>query len=256
MKLFRTVSELLFPPQCLGCGQRFAPSLGEQSAPWLCKSCRTEFERSCLLQCPECFAAYLDCTCAPSVMKRAGCVSFIKLAPYGDDRELETVRRIILKNKHFPARRGFAFCADALCEGVKKAVAVCDENMPISHTVMAHLPRTRRNLKKYGFDQAKGLAKALSSRCGIKYVDLLKRVRDGVDQKTLTVTGRSANVKGAFALRQPVKDLRVILVDDVVTTGAGMAEAVRVLKRAGAKEVIAVAVAATRKINRRSTNFT
>ena len=54
-------------------------------------------------------------------------------------------------------------------------------------------------------------------------------------------------MKGAFALTGDVRGCRVILVDDVVTTGVGMAEAIKVLKKGGAAEVVPVCVAVTVK---------
>lgn len=247
MGLWQTVKDLIFPPRCLGCGERIAPSLGKEIAPFLCKDCQKDWEWSTLAQCPQCFAAYCDCTCAPYVLKRAGCEALVKAAPYASEPELCMAQRIVLRNKRDFNRRGIDFCAEALQEGVRKAIAAADEKMSISHTVMAHLPRSRRNYRKYGFDQAQELARSLSRLLDLKYVRLLKRVRDGKEQKSLTLQQRRSNVKGAFSLCQDVEGKRVILVDDIVTTGAGMAEAVRVLRGGGAAQVICVALAITPK---------
>ena len=245
--LWRNLGDLVFPPRCFGCGRLLLPALGQGKSPCFCKSCETEWERACLAQCPQCFAAYLDCTCMPHVMKQAGCAALIKVVPYGEESELRAVRHAVLASKRAPRSRHAAFFAESLREGVEKALADADQKMPISHTVMAHLPRTRQNFRAYGFDQAALIAKALSRLVNVKYVCALRRTHDGKEQKKLTLQERRANVKGAFALRCDVAGKRVILVDDVVTTGAGMAEAVRVLKKGGAAEVIAVCVAATRK---------
>lgn len=181
-------------------------------------------------------------------MKRAGSAAFIKLTPYGDGDELRTVSRLVNDCKRYPNTRGFLCCAEELLPALEKILRETEEKQPFSHTVMAHLPRMRRNVRKYGFDQAQKLAKALAHLSGIPYVCALKRVHDGVAQKELKTGARAANVKGAFALQKPLKGARVILVDDVVTTGAGMAEAVRVLRKGGVACVIVVSVAFTRKL--------
>lgn len=247
MSILATLDQLLFPPRCVGCGKRQNPSFDKHHAPFLCAVCRDEWERCTLAQCPQCFRAYRDCTCAPYAVTRAGAVALVKMAPYNDTHEMRTVRNVVLGIKRFPVRRGFDFCADVLCEGVKKSLADVVENMPISHTVVAHLPRSRRNAREYGFDQSKGIAQRLAKRLGLRYVPVLKRVQEGAEQKSLDSAKRRQNVKGAFALRRPVKGLCVILVDDVVTTGAGMAEAVRTLRRGGAAQILCVAMATTPK---------
>ncbi len=247
MSLKKCVYELLFPPRCPGCGSMMPPSSGERITPYLCRDCRSAWEYATLAQCPTCFAAYRDCTCAPYVLQRTGCKALVKLVPYDGRNDLHTAQRIVLSVKRRAGRRGFSFFAEELCEGLKKALAEPSEKQAFSHTVVAHLPRTKRNFKQYGFDQAQGIAKALAKRMELPFVKALCRVHDGKEQKTLSLQQRHANVKGAFAIRLDLADTRVVLVDDVVTTGAGMAEAVRVLKKAGAAEVVAVAVAVTPK---------
>jgi ComF family protein len=250
MSWFKTAEQLIHPPHCVGCGQKLRASFGGYTAPLLCAECATAWERSTLAQCPQCFRAYRDCTCAPYAVTRAGGAALIKMAPYTEESELRVVRGVLLGIKKRPSRRGMQFCADALCEGTEKALREAEENMPISHTVVAHLPRSRRNARLYGFDQSKGVAQRLARHLGLKYTSLLRRVHDGTEQKRLGVAARRKNVKGAFALRGSVKGLRVILVDDIVTTGAGMAEAVRTLRRGGAAQILCVAVAATPKEKR------
>ncbi|MBR6728474.1 MAG: ComF family protein [Clostridia bacterium] len=245
--LLRTAKELFCPPRCLGCGERFAPSVGPARSPYLCRKCQSDWEWSTLAQCPQCFAAYRDCTCAPHVLKRAGCMSLVKLTPYSKEDDLQVAQRIVLRFKRTPNHRSLEFCAEELCEGVRAAIAEADKKEAISHTVIAHLPRSRRNLRRFGFDQAKLLAGHLSRLLGIKHICALKRVHSGKEQKKLTLRARMANIKGAFAPGKSVKGMRVILVDDIVTTGAGMAEAVRVLRRSGAAQIICVAAAATQR---------
>ena len=247
MSLKKCVYELLFPPRCLGCGGMMPPSSGDRITTQLCRDCRAAWEYATLAQCPTCFAAYRDCTCAPYVLQRTGCKALVKMVPYDSGKDLHTAQRILLSVKRKASRRGFSFFAEELCEGLKKALAQPSEKQAFSHTVVAHLPRTRRNFKRYGFDQAQGIAKALAKRMELPFVKVLRRVHDGKEQKTLSLHQRHANVKGAFATKLDLTGVRVVLVDDLVTTGAGMAEAVRVLKKAGAAEVVAVAVAVTPK---------
>jgi ComF family protein len=104
------------------------------------------------------------------------------------------------------------------------------------------LHRTRRRAR--GFNQARELAATL----GVPVVDALRRIRATPSQTDLPSAARHANVRNAFTLRRgwrdrPIRGLRVVLVDDVCTTGATIEACARVLRAAGAADVSAVTAA-------------
>lgn len=101
----------------------------------------------------------------------------------------------------------------------------------------------RRRLHR-GFDQAALLARHACTLAELdRPVPALRRVAGAPAQSTLAAIERAANVAGAFALRTPVAGRAVILVDDVVTTGATLAAAARPLRDAGATYIVGVAIA-------------
>jgi len=122
------------------------------------------------------------------------------------------------------------------------------------------VPLGAGRLRQRGYNQSERLARALSRRWNRPLVDLLVRTRDTVTQTALTPEARLANVAGAFATRNAEGGTRnrrtdecsafrvpssafqrpLILVDDVFTTGATLAEAATALERAGARTVLAV----------------
>jgi ComF family protein len=103
--------------------------------------------------------------------------------------------------------------------------------------VMVPVPLHPARQRERGFNQAILLAQLLTAQTSIPCRPLLKRIRYTTTQTTLDRSERMENLHNAFRLRQnvDVRGLRVLLIDDVLTTGSTLSECARVLKRAGAK---------------------
>ena len=132
--------------------------------------------------------------------------------------------------------------ADIYSEFIVKCI---DENQ-ISCDSITWVPLSRRRLRKRGYDQAELLAEEIGKRLGLPPVRLLKKQRDTRPQsKTGSVERRRANIADAYVCLHPEQAAgkRILLVDDIVTTGATLAEASGVLIKAGAVEVLAATVA-------------
>ncbi len=112
------------------------------------------------------------------------------------------------------------------------------------------IPISKRRLKKRGYNQAAILTESLCAQdAGQIFIfspHALQKIKDIQSQaETKNRTERLKNILGSFAVKDPEKitGKNIILVDDIVTTGATLTEARRVLKEAGAKKIIAVTVA-------------
>jgi ComF family protein len=108
------------------------------------------------------------------------------------------------------------------------------------------VPLHRRRLQERGFNQARLLAVAFCCRAGLALVQegMLRRDRDTPQQVKLGLEERRHNVTGAFAWHgPPLQGARVLLVDDVATTGATLAACAQALREAGARRVWALTVA-------------
>lgn len=99
--------------------------------------------------------------------------------------------------------------------------------------------------RERGFNQAELLAAALHRRCGLIVRPVLERIRYTTTQTQFDRAERMENLAGAFRLRpgSNVQDLRVLLIDDVLTTGSTLSECASVLKKAGALSVHAATAA-------------
>lgn len=106
------------------------------------------------------------------------------------------------------------------------------------------VPLHPRRLGWRGFNQAEELAKALSRRSGLPVIRALRRLKDTAAQVAMGRRERRSNVRGAFGLAGSgtYRDTRILLVDDVLTTGSTIDECARQLRRAGAMSVHAITV--------------
>lgn len=107
-------------------------------------------------------------------------------------------------------------------------------------SALVPIPLAPKRLRERGYNQSEALAVALARRWRLPVArDLLTRVRETATQTALTPETRLANVAGAFAAGAPAWPV-LVLVDDVFTTGATLAEAARALAQAGARAVLGV----------------
>ena len=112
--------------------------------------------------------------------------------------------------------------------------------------IIVPVPLHRSRLRQRGFNQAVLLGKVLSQQMSLPMLpDALVRTRPTEPQINLSATERRLNVKGAFSVGRTgsVDGKRVLLLDDVMTTGSTMDECARELKKAGAEAVFATAIA-------------
>ena len=112
---------------------------------------------------------------------------------------------------------------------------------------IAFVPMTKEGLKKRGFNQSELIAKALAERTGLEVKDILSRKEDAFDQVGLGRKDRERNAAGKFSLikKSGAKGKRILLVDDVLTTGATANEIARILAKAGAEETCVLTVCST-----------
>ena len=216
MKLYHWIGDLLFPPKCVLCG-----NVLEKEELDLCKDCR--------MDAPE----YPN-----RKSKRQFLDSFAAVWYYEGN-----VRKSLLRYKFHNAR---SFAAPY---GRLLAMKLL-ELYPEGFDVLTWVPVSRLRKLRRGYDQVELLAKAVGKELGITPVPLLKKVRHNRPQSGISgAEKRRANVLGAYREtdREAIAGRRILLLDDILTTGATAGECARVLLSAGAREVHCAAIAAARK---------
>lgn len=142
---------------------------------------------------------------------------------------------------HMLKFRGLIYPADTFALMMSRLL----EN--VQADVLVPVPSSRRSVRKRGFSTAELLVKRISIRLGIPIVNAVKAYSDKKEQKTLSVGARYENAKKSFYLNSgyDICGKRVLLIDDVSTTGSTLAAIAGILREAGAADVSATVFAKT-----------
>ena len=211
MGILEAITDLLFPRKCMFC--RKLLSHGSAGA------------------CPDCLALLTR-----NDMVRPGTYFTRCVVPMSYEGR---VRDAIIRFK-FQDQPGYA-------TEFGRILARCiRDNLAGGYDLITWIPVSRERLKKRGYDQAMLLAMAAALELEDVAVETLKKQANNPAQSSLTEAAqRFTNVQGAYVVPEPelVEGKRILLIDDIITTGATLDEAGRTLQKAGAEEVFAAALA-------------
>ncbi len=211
MSLKDLLLDLLFPPKCALCGEHGVHGICancEKALPW----------------------------CDTPLHERTGIGTCVAPLRYED-----AVRESLLRFK-FRGGRGNA-------EGYGKILSQCvAEHFGGEFDLVTYVPVSEKRRRERGYDQTLLLTRETCRAWGVSPVTLLRKTRHTPAQSTLkTPEERKANVLGVYEAvnTEQITDARILLIDDILTTGATLRECVRVLGEAGAKSVLCATLAAS-----------
>lgn len=212
--ILKSLIRLLYPDNvaCALCG-------GENSvAAHICHDCRLELE-SCRL---------ID----DGISLLGGRRMFT--APF----HYKGAAKAMLHGLKFSSKRYFAY-------NMAEYMSVAADNAGIGGDVLVPVPLHRIRQRKRGYNQSELLARELSKRMGIPCENLLEKQINSRPQSKTPAEKRAKNVEGVFCAAKGgyIQGRRVIIVDDVVTTGSTVCECMDVLERAGAASLAVISFA-------------
>jgi competence protein ComFC len=233
-ELLEAAASLLYPPVCTLCGGK--TGAGE----YLCEPCQAKAMRIVAPFCQQCSEPFEGAIATAFTCANCAHRTIYFDAAVAAYRGRGIVRQIIhdfkygrqIHLRHLAAGWLFAALEDERLRGRAFDVIV---------PVPLHPARQRER----GFNQASLIAELLSARISIPCKLLLERIRYTTTQTALDRAERMENLHNAFRLRKnaDVRGLRVLLIDDVLTTGSTLSECARTLKRSHATSVHAVTAA-------------
>lgn len=226
--LLNGLARLLLPQRCLHCG---APGDAGRD---LCTDCRGELPHN-TCACPRC--------ALPIPQPAPACGRCLKRPPPAS-AALATFRYADPVDRWLPRLK---FGRDLAAGRVLADLLLEDPRLPAltaGMDALIPLPLHRTRLGERGYNQALELARPLARAFDLPLrPGWLQRVRATSPQTGLDARARRRNLRGAFVADSAMSGRRVLLIDDVITTGSSMLEASRACRRAGAIEVRVLAVA-------------
>ncbi len=222
--------DLFFPKQCLGC---------QKEGSYLCDDCQGCLEISGFHQNPE--------------RQRREEKRIYPLRPYSTaeladlyfaaDYQKPLTRKLIQKFKYEPFIKELA---EPLASLIIEHFQLIEKPPSFTDFFLVPVPLGKKRLRWRGFNQAEEIGDNLAQFWGIPLLNnVLVKIKNTLPQVELSDKEREENIKGAFLCQNPetVRGKKILLINDVYTSGATMTECARVLKKAGSKEIIGLAVA-------------
>ena len=248
------ISSVLLPASCTLCG---SPLPRLSSVP-ICEACWVEIPSQSGVVCRQCGDG-LDAPVVEGIQSTQLCracrmapPAFARAVSFGtyDGRLREAIHALKYERLHPAARRLGAMLAEAIAQLFPEAS---------SGMLVLPVPLHRTKHKQRGFNQARALAQGAIEALGRTHPEwkltlapsTLMRLRATETQAGLTPTQRRKNVRGAFKVTDPlaVRGKNVLLVDDILTTGATARAAAQALTKAGAASVYVATLARARRIH-------
>lgn len=219
----RALADLLFPQRCVSCSKR--------ASDLLCRGC---FEALPYVGTPVCRRCGMPTAFETFVCEDCKGVDFGFVSARAPLRYEGVGKEIVHALKYQGYTRVVERLTAPLMEGIVEG----------PFDVVTCVPLHRSRLRKRGFNQAELMARAVAERIKVPFSDKLEAVRKTRDQVELSAGERRKNVEGAIRARGSARG-KVLLVDDVFTTGATLSAGADALVRAGAVEVSALSLCRT-----------
>ncbi len=221
---FRKITSLISVPKCVCCGEK----LGLNDVAF-CNNCRKSFDEDLKRDCSLCTKRLSECSCVPEYLKNHFVKKLFKVFRYKRDHSASSSLIYSIKKQ---ARYDTVNLAAALiAESIKN-----NGGLPDNNTIITNVPRRPSAIRKFGHDHSALIAKRVSKIMKVKYKRLLKS-KAKLEQKNLIREDRMKNAKVFPRWNYNLSNKTVLIVDDIVTSGASMAVSASMIRSLGCKQI-------------------
>ena len=218
-------------PKCVSCNERL--DYGQQA---LCPECYNAFMEFSTRNCSRCSKVLNECNCSNTFLESHFVKKVIKCYRYINHDEITPSNSIIYSLKHDNRRDVLELTSDLLIRAINYSMN------DISEYIVTNIPRRKAAIIEYGIDHSALLAKEIARKSGAEYISFFKSNAKR-EQKSLDSLERRRNADFALINEMDLTGRRVIIVDDIITSGASVANAASLLRSLGCRNITAACLA-------------
>ena len=226
-KYIQKILDIIFPPKCACCNK--------MAGHIICADCLREIMSESMRSCKKCGKPPYLCAC----------------------KQIENIEQLVfpyfyrgekLKSAVFRLKKAnLYYINEFFAKGMYNSIKIGDKINLENINLITCVPRAKKSVSLYGYNQSEKLAELVAGYSGIKFERVLKPAGKQKEQKTLNRDERFLNVRDKFIINKKINinAKNIIIIDDVATTGATLSECARILKSEGADKIYALCAAST-----------
>ncbi len=230
-------------PKCVSCRELL--DYGQNA---FCPKCSAEFEEIKTRNCSRCAKKLSECSCSNLYLESHFVRRVIKSFRYLIRENTNAANALIFSLKKDNRKDVLDLCAIEMSSAIRNSI-----DSPERY-VFTNIPRRRAAIVQHGIDHSELLAKAVARELGAEYIPLLRSCSKK-PQKTLEREERLKNAEFVLTKEIDLTGRSVIIVDDIITTGASMGAAAALVRSLGAKNIVAATLAIAYKDNYETADF-
>ena len=254
--LFRTVSEYLYPPRCIRCGKTelVGAELSETvllhdpdsvRRGCFCADCMSNFLLSVRDVCEVCGKPFSVCECATEFLRWGGVDKAYASFSYDPKDHKNAASSLIYKIKRTDNKDAINFAAYILADRIQKATF-----FDFSDVLLTYAPRRRLAVRQNGGDHMEMIGRLTAKILGCDFIKAFVNTSVG-EQKKKNAEDRILSAEKSIKLKKRAKSKilgkKIVIVDDVMTSGATLSACARLLFEANAEAVTAITLAKVKK---------
>ena len=217
-------------PKCVGCGERL--KYGENT---FCPKCSAEFYEFCHRECSRCAKVLNRCNCSNHFLETHFVRRVVKCYRYLN-RDDHPGNKLIFSLKRDNRKDVLERSSDLLFDALNNSFT------NLSEYVFTNIPRRKAAIVEYGIDHSALLAKEIARKSGAEYIQLLSS-KAKKPQKSLESIERRKNADFEIIRDIDLGGKKIIIVDDIITSGASMANAALLIRSLGCRDITAACLA-------------